>query len=201
MRSSAASSHPCPGDPWDAPHLVAPHAVCSPRSHAEALASGKPFLNIPGQVASGPAVSSTPTSRSSLQAPPLSARGSSTSGLDGRTRPLLAPDSNPTPSPAHHISIALAPTALRRVRKRSPPPARQSTDTTSPQWPAPLPVPGDRGRPASTISLQPGPYPAPTFGSFGPWGWGKQATPQIPVGILYRDTTPPHPRGHRLGIT
>lgn len=119
--SSAASSHPCPGDPWDVPHLVTPHAVCSPRSHAEALASGKPFLNIPGQVASGPAVSSTPTSRSSLQDPPLSARGSSTSGLDGRTCPLLAPASNPTPSPAHHISIALAPTALRRVRKHSPP--------------------------------------------------------------------------------
>nr|XP_060466423.1 sarcosine dehydrogenase, mitochondrial-like [Panthera onca] len=131
------------------PKVVLPGAVsqcfamfCAPglagaRSHAEALASGKPFLNIPGQVASGPAVSSTPTSRSSLQDPPLSARGSSTSGLDGRTCPLLAPASNPTPSPAHHISIALAPTALRRVRKHSPPRPSEPAAHKAEQEPVP----------------------------------------------------------------
>ena len=104
--------------------------------------------------------------------------------------------SSPRPS-THHCLAGPEPLLLTfwDSAQTSPPPGSplthstlQSTDTTSPQWPAPLPVPGDHGRPASTTSLQPGPYPAPTFGSFGPRGWGKQSLWGYSAGILLLPT-------------
>lgn len=219
-------------------HPVCCVPLCSPRSHAGALASGKPSVNTRARGTSWqvarhwgrqrPAISCAPTSQSSPQVPSLSAHrqqhpwaGSVPSWPSLQPHPQSCPphldplapqpsggtESTPSarqsPRLTRHVvwihlahlhpgppltgaSPGLSPssspsgTQLKHLllrEARSPTPTLQSGNAPSPQWPAPLPVPGGCVCTPSPVSLHPEQHPARTFGSFGLWGWETGCSP------------------------